>query len=308
MSMHPIAHAAARPDHPAVIMAGSGEQITFKQMDEASNRFAQLLRDRGFEGGDAFGVLLENRIEYFTLIWGSQRCGAMLVPVSTRLTAPEISYILRDSEAKLLITSTAYADVVEGIRAELPDLEILVADSGGDDDFGAVLQNYSADAIPVTSPGQVMLYSSGTTGRPKGVRPAPPAEQDIQAPVPLMGLATMGAGMPADGSMVYLSPAPLYHAAPIGWASTAHRLGGTVVVMEKFDPEDALAAIEKYKITDSQWVPTHFVRFLKLDQEVRSRYDLSSHQRALHAAAPCPVPIKQEMIKWWGPIINEYYA
>ena len=308
MSMHPIAHAAARPDHPAVIMAGSGEQITFKQMDEASNRFAQLLRDRGFEGGDAFGVLLENRIEYFTLIWGSQRCGAMLVPVSTRLTAPEISYILRDSEAKLLITSTAYADVVEGIRAELPDLEILVADSGGDDDFGAVLQDYSADAIPVTSPGQVMLYSSGTTGRPKGVRPAPPAEQDIQAPVPLMGLATMGAGMPADGSMVYLSPAPLYHAAPIGWASTAHRLGGTVVVMEKFDPEDALAAIEKYKITDSQWVPTHFVRFLKLDQEVRSRYDLSSHQRALHAAAPCPVPIKQEMIEWWGPIINEYYA
>jgi len=308
MSMHPIAHAAARPDHPAVIMAGSGEQMTFKQMDEASNRFAHLLRDRGFRGGDAFGVLLENRIEYFTLIWGSQRCGAMLVPVSTRLTAPEISYILRDSEAKLLITSTAYADVVEGIRAELPDLEILVADSGGDDDFGAVLQNYSVGAISDTSPGQVMLYSSGTTGRPKGVRPPPPPEPDIQAPVPLMGLATMGAGMPADGSMVYLSPAPLYHAAPIGWASTVHRLGGTVVVMEKFDPENALAAIEKYKVTDSQWVPTHFVRFLKLDEEVRSRYDLSSHQRALHAAAPCPAPIKQEMIKWWGPIINEYYA
>jgi fatty-acyl-CoA synthase len=118
----------------------------------------------------------------------------------------------------------------------------------------------------------------------------------------------MGAGMPADGSMVYLSPAPLYHAAPIGWCSIAHRLGGTVVMMEKFDPEEALKAIERYKVTDSQWVPTHFVRFLKLDPAVRTRYDLSSHKRALHAAAPCPVPIKREMIEWWGPIVNEYYA
>jgi long-chain acyl-CoA synthetase len=118
----------------------------------------------------------------------------------------------------------------------------------------------------------------------------------------------MGAGMPSDGSMIYLSPAPLYHAAPIGWCTTAQRLGGTVVVMEKFDPEFALQTIEKYRVTDSQWVPTHFVRMLKLDEAVRSRYDLSSHQRALHAAAPCPVPVKQAMIAWWGPIVNEYYA
>ena len=308
MSLHPIAHAATRPDHPAVIMAGSGAQMTFKELDEASNRFAHLLRDRGFGPSDAFGVLLENRMEYFTLIWGSQRCGAMLVPVSTRLTAPEISYILRDAEAKLLITSPAYAEVVEGIRAELPELEILVTGSGGADDFEAALTQHSPDTVSDPTPGQVMLYSSGTTGRPKGVRPAPPADPDIQAPIPLMGMATLGAGMPADGSMVYLCPAPLYHAAPIGWASTAHRLGGTVVVMEKFDTDGALAAIEKYKVTDSQWVPTHFVRFLKLDENERNRYDLSSHKRALHAAAPCPVPIKREMIEWWGPIINEYYA
>jgi len=308
MSMHPVGHAMARPDHPAVIMACSGDQMTFKEMDEASNRFAHLLRDRGFGPSDAFGVLLENRMEYFTLIWGSQRTGAMLVPVSTRLTAPEISYILRDAEAKLLITSPAYADVVGGIRAELPELEVLVVDGSGDDDFAAALAEQSADAVANPTPGQVMLYSSGTTGRPKGVRPPPPSDPDFQATVPLMGLAIMGAGMPADGSMVYLCPAPLYHAAPIGWASTAQRLGGTIVVMEKFDPEGALAAIEKYKVTDSQWVPTHFVRFLKLDAEARGRYDLSSHQRALHAAAPCPVPIKHEMIEWWGPIINEYYA
>ena len=312
MSLHPTAHAANRPDHPAVIMAGSGKQMTFREMEDEANRFARLLRARGLgpneAGGDAFAVLLDNRIEYFTLIWGSQRAGTMLVPISTRLTAPEIAYILRDSEAKFLITSTAFADVLEGVRAECPDLPVLVMDAGGEEDFAAALAQQPAEPIPDQTAGLVMLYSSGTTGRPKGIRPAPPEDPDPQAANALMGLAVMGAGMPTDGSMVYLSPAPLYHAAPIGWCSTAHRLGGTVVMMEKFEPEAALAAIEKYKVTDSQWVPTHFVRFLKLDPEVRTKYDLSSHKRALHAAAPCPVPIKREMIEWWGPIVNEYYA
>ncbi|MEO0462723.1 MAG: acyl-CoA synthetase [Pseudomonadota bacterium] len=310
--MHPIAHAAARPDHPAVIMTGSGEQMTFAELDAAANRFAHLLRARGIgpseAGGDTFAVLLENRLEYFTINWGSQRVGTMMVPVSTRLTGPEIAYILKDSEAKLLITSTRFAEPLEAIRAQCPELEVLVADSGGVDDFAAELAKHSAAPPSDQTAGQIMLYSSGTTGRPKGVKPAPPADPDPQAPVPLMGLATMGFGMPADGSMVYLSPAPLYHAAPLGWTSTVHRLGGTVVVMEKFDPETALAAIERYKVTDSQWVPTHFVRFLKLDPGIRTRFDLSSHQRAMHAAAPCPVPIKREMIEWWGPIVNEYYA
>ena len=308
MTMHPITHAVTRPDHPAVIMAGTGEQMTFREMDENSNRFAQLLRARGLNEGDAFALLLENRIEYYTLIWGSQRAGTMLVPISTRLTAPEIAYIIKDAEAKLLITSASFAEVLAGVRAELPDLEVLIADGAGDESFAEALTAQSSDPIPDQTAGAVMLYSSGTTGRPKGIRPAPPEDPAVDAAIPLMGLAVMGAGMPTDGSMVYLSPAPLYHAAPIGWSSVVHRLGGTVVMMEKFDPETALKAIETYKVTDSQWVPTHFVRFLKLDPELRTRYDLSSHQRALHAAAPCPVPIKQEMIEWWGPIINEYYA
>ncbi|MEL6737438.1 MAG: acyl-CoA synthetase [Pseudomonadota bacterium] len=312
MSLHPIAHAATRPDHPAVIMTGSGEQMTYGEMDAASNRFAHLLRSRGLGpndwGGDAFAVLLENRLEYFVLNWGSQRVGTMLVPVSTRLTGPEIAYILKDSEARLLITSTRYAEVLATVRDELPDMEVLVIDSGGEDDFAAEVERYE-DTLPDNlHAGLMMLYSSGTTGRPKGVKPAQPEHPDPQAPVALVGLATVGVGMPDDGSMVYLSPAPLYHAAPLGWSSTVHRLGGTVVVMEKFDPEEALKAIETYRVTDSQWVPTHFVRFLKLDPEIRTRYDLSSHQRALHAAAPCPVPIKREMIEWWGPIVNEYYA
>jgi fatty-acyl-CoA synthase len=312
MSLHPIAHAASRPDHPAVIMAGTGATMTYREMDEAANRFAHALRARELgpssEGGDTFAVLLENRPEWYTINWGSQRVGTMLVPVSTRLTGPEIAYILKDSEARLLVTSTRFESVLETIRHECPDLEILVMDSGGDDDFATEMERHGTQAPDDQHAGLIMLYSSGTTGRPKGVKPPVPADPDPQAPVPLLGLATMGVGMPGDGSMVYLSPAPLYHAAPLGWSSIVHRLGGTVVMMDKFDPENALKAIETYKVTDSQWVPTHFVRFLKLDEEVRQRYDLSSHQRALHAAAPCPIPIKRAMIDWWGPIVNEYYA
>ena len=306
--MHPITHAQTRPDHPAMIMAGSGETVTFGEMDAYANRFAQLLRARGLDRGDHFAVLMENNVHYLQVVWGSQRAGTMMVPISTRLTAPEIAYILKDAGAKFLLTSTHYAEAIAGIRNECPDLPLLIVGGEGDEDYEAALAAQPSEPIADQAPGQYMLYSSGTTGRPKGVKPAPPEDDDILAINPLVGLAVMGAGMPADGSMVYLSPAPLYHAAPIGWCTTAQRLGGTVVVMEKFDPEHALETIEKYKVTDSQWVPTHFVRMLKLDPEVRTRYDLSSHQRALHAAAPCPVPIKREMIEWWGPIINEYYA
>ena len=306
--MHPIAHAQARPDHPAIIMAGSGETVSYRQLDEIANRFVHLLRSRGIGAGGHFGLLMENNALYLQLVWGSQRSGAMMVPISTRLTAPEIAYILRDCDAKLLVTSTYFADRIEALRALCPDCEFLVLDGEGEEDLAKALADQPDAPLLDPVPGQYMLYSSGTTGRPKGVRPRAPDSDDIQAAVPLVGLAVMGAGMPADGSMVYLSPAPLYHAAPLGWCTTAHRLGGTVVVMEKFDPETALQAIERYGVTDSQWVPTHFVRMLKLDPSQREGYDLSSHQRALHAAAPCPVPVKQAMIEWWGPVVNEYYA
>ncbi|WP_100259982.1 acyl-CoA synthetase [Qipengyuania seohaensis] len=306
--MHPITHAQARPDHPAIIMAGSGETVTYREMDAYANRFAQLLRARGLKRGDHVAILMENTIDYLQLVWGSQRAGTMMVPISTRLTAPEICYILKDAGAKLLITSRYFDNVMADIRADCPDIEILAKDGEGEENLATALAKYPAEPIEDQAPGQYMLYSSGTTGRPKGIRPAPPADDDILAVNPLVGLAVMGVGWPADGSMIYLSPAPLYHAAPLGWCTTAHRLGATIVVMEKFDPETALEAIEKYRVTDSQWVPTHFVRMLKLDPEVRTRYDLSTHTRAIHAAAPCPVPVKREMIEWWGPIVIEYYA
>ena len=306
--MHPIAHAQTRPDHPAIVMAGSGKTLTFGEMDALANRYANLFRAKGLNEGDAFAVLMENHLHYLPLMWGSQRAGTMLVPIATRLTASEVAYIAKDAGAKLLITTAYFDGIAPELQRELDGLPILSLGGSVGDDLQAALEAQPTTPIADQAPGLVMLYSSGTTGQPKGVRPAPPEDRDIQAVNPLVGLAVMGAGMPADGSMVYLSPAPLYHAAPLGWCSTAHRLGGTVVVMEKFDPEAALAAIEKYQVTDSQWVPTHFVRMLKLDEDVRTKYDLSSHRRALHAAAPCPVPIKREMIEWWGPIINEYYA
>ena len=306
--MHPITHAAAKPDHPAIVMAGSGETVTFGEMDETANRFARLLRAKGLARGEHFALLMENNALYLQLVWGSQRAGTMMVPVSTRLTAPEIAYIMRDAGVRLLVTSMKYAEVATRLRTECPDCEALAMGSGGEDDLEAALAQQDGAPLADPLPGQYMLYSSGTTGRPKGVKPRPPESEDIFAANPLVGLAVTGAGMPADGSMVYLSPAPLYHAAPLGWCTTVHRLGGTVVVMEKFEPEHALQTIERYRVTDSQWVPTHFVRLLKLPEEARSRYDLSSHQRAIHAAAPCPVPVKRAMIEWWGPIIIEYYA
>jgi len=306
--MHPITHAATKPDHPAIVMAGSGEAVTYGEMDATANRFARLLRAKGVGAGDSFALLMENNALYLQLVWGSQRSGAMMVPVSTRLTAPEIVYILEDAGAKLLMTSVRYAEVAERLRAECPECEVLVLGSGDADDLEAALAAQPAEAIEDQQLGMYMLYSSGTTGRPKGIRPNPPPDAGVLTPNPLVALAIMGAGMPADGGMIYLSPAPLYHAAPLGWCTTVHRLGGTIVVIERFEPEEALAAIEKYRVTDSQWVPTHFVRMLKLPEEVRARYDLSSLQRAIHAAAPCPVPVKQAMIDWWGPVIIEYYA
>jgi len=306
--MHPITHAAQKPNHPAIVMAGSGETVSYGELDRTANRFARLLRAHGLVGGDHFAMLMENNALYLQLVWGSQRAGTMMVPVSTRLTAPEIAYILRDAGVRLLITSVKYADVAAALQMACPDCEALLLGSGGPDDLEAALAEHGDAPLADPIPGQYMLYSSGTTGSPKGVKPRPPETDDILAVNPLVGLAVMGAGMPADGSMVYLSPAPLYHAAPLGWCTTAHRLGATIVIMEKFEPEHALQTIEKYGVTDSQWVPTHFVRMLKLPEEVCSRYDLTSHRRAIHAAAPCPVPVKRAMIEWWGPIIIEYYA
>ncbi|MFN4135674.1 MAG: acyl-CoA synthetase [Novosphingobium sp.] len=303
---HPKFHAARNPDRPAVIMGGSGAMLTYAELDAASNRFAQLLRSRGLQIGDTIALCLENRADYFALAWGAQRAGLVYVAVSSRLAAPEIAYIARDSGSRLLIGSAYTAPVLDEVAKLAPDVPQLRFDTDGPMSLDAALAAMPDTPIADERAGCDMLYSSGTTGKPKGVRIPLPEDPEIGAVNSLIGIAAQAFGITGDA--VYLSPAPLYHAAPLRWCMTIHRMGGTVVAMEKFDPEHALQLIEKYKVTDSQWVPTHFVRMLKLPDEVRTRYDTSSLKCAIHAAAPCPVPVKQAMIAWWGPIVREYYA
>ncbi|HEY9091972.1 acyl-CoA synthetase [Parasphingorhabdus sp.] len=310
--MHPYLHAKENPDKPAVIMAGTGAVQTYADLDKASNRMAHLFRKEGIKTGDTVAVLLDNHPNFFDFAWGAQRAGLYYVAIPSRLTAPEISYILTDSGASLLVSSENKLAVVDEVRKLNPDVKQFVYGAGnnpgvGDDrDIEAALSALPDTPIADQRHGMDMLYSSGTTGRPKGVRIPFPQEEEIEAPNAVAMIALNAFGV--NGESIYLSPAPLYHAAPLRWCMAVHRQGGTVIVMEKFDPEQALALIEKYKVTASQWVPTHFNRMLKLPEEVRTKYDLSSLKCAVHAAAPCPVPVKEKMIEWWGPVLMEYYA
>jgi acyl-CoA synthetase (AMP-forming)/AMP-acid ligase II len=305
--MHPHVHAAARPDQPAIVMAGSGETLSYGAMEALSNQVAHLLRSLGLKRGDTVAILLHNRIEFLPLCWGAQRAGLVFVAMSTKLTADEAGYILTDSGARALFADAAFAAVAAEAAAHLPEAARIVVGGSvpGFTALDAALASQPQGRIPDESPGRDMLYSSGTTGRPKGVRGALP-EGPLDAPDALLGLVAMLYGF--NPAMRYLSPAPLYHAAPLRYCMAVHRFGGTVVVMERFEPETYLAAIERHRITHSQLVPTMFVRMLKLPEAARRAHDLSSLQVAIHAAAPCPIDVKRAMIDWWGPVIHEYYS
>lgn len=304
--MHPYVHAQQKGDKAAVIMAATGETISYQQLDERSNQFAHYLRGKNIAIGDTVALCLENHERFFELVWGAQRAGLHYVAISCRLTADEISYILKDCNAKLLIGSDYLGTVLDDIITQCPDLPVVRLAEDGRDAFLSELQNLPITPIADERAGTDMLYSSGTTGRPKGVKLALPADPALNAANPLVGLAQAVFGIGEDS--IYLSPAPLYHAAPLRWCMTVHKLGGTVIVMDKFDAEFALALIERYKVNASQWVPTHFVRMLKLPAITRQKYDVSSLTSAIHAAAPCPVAVKEKMIAWWGPVLMEYYA
>ncbi|WP_217983717.1 acyl-CoA synthetase [Sphingopyxis sp. GW247-27LB] len=305
--IHPSAHARSRPDHIAYKMVPSGQAVTYGQLEERSNQAAHLLRSLGLKRGDVIAILMENHLRYFELSWAADRAGIYYTCISNRLTPAEAAYIVSDSGASVLFTSLALRDVATDVLALVPGCVGYNVD--GTD---PVLRDYMAERekFPVTpiadeSCGTPMLYSSGTTGRPKGVKFALP-EQALDEMDGLTSIAVNSFGFGSD--MIYLSPAPMYHSAPLRWSMCAHRVGGTVIVMEKFDAEYGLALIEQERVTHSQWVPTHFVRMLKLPEDARTRYDLSSHRLTFHAAAPCPVPVKQAMMAWWGPIIHEFYA
>lgn len=299
-------HAATRPDSPAVVMAETGEIRSYAELDRRSNRIAHLLRNHGLKRGEVVAVLLGNRIEYFDIAWAAQRAGLYFVCISPRLALEEVAYVLRDSGATMLFVDNDLDALAAGLSADMPEIRTFVV-GGGDpsNSLEAAIAWLPADPIDDQSNGTDMLYSSGTTGRPKGIKPALP-EGALDQPTPLTDMGARLWGLSSDS--IFLSPAPLYHAAPLRWCMAVHRLGGTVVVMAKFDAETALLLIEQHRVTHAQWVPTHFVRMLKLPDATRARHDVGSLQAVWHAAAPCPQPVKQAMLDWWGPIIYEFYS
>lgn len=301
--MHLGQNAGLTPDKPAVIMAGSGTVITYRELNEESNRLAQLLRAEGLRPGDHIAFMLENHPLYLAIAWAAQRSGLYYTAVSSRLQHDEIAYIVGNCGAKAFIAGASLQNA-----NPTPDVPLRLTLGGtapGYESYEERVAQYPSTPIEDECEGADMLYSSGTTGRPKGVRPplpkGPMGSQNL-----LHGLLSLLFRPDADS--VYLSPAPLYHAAPLRYCLSMHRFGATVVVMEKFDPELALATIEEYGVTHSQWVPTMFIRMLQLPDETRARYDLSTLRAAVHAAAPCPVPVKERLFDWWGPILHEYYA
>ena len=306
--MHPYVHAKTHPDKPAYIMAYSGETVTYGQLEARSNQGAHFFRSLGLKAGDAVAFFIENHPRYYELLWAAQRSGLRFTCLSSKLSVSEIEYIVKDCEAKAFVTSLALVDLALQVAPRIPGVELLMVggETGPFRSLETVRAQFPKTPVADQSAGGSMLYSSGTTGRPKGVKRAGVVDPAIDAP---NGLATLGAALYGwTPDTVYLSPAPLYHAAPLGWSMGVMAIGGTVVMMERFDAADALRFIEQYRITSAQWVPTHFVRMLKLLPEERARYDMSSLKAVFHAAAPCPVPVKEQMIAWWGPIVNEYYA
>ncbi|WP_406316323.1 acyl-CoA synthetase [Streptosporangium sp. NBC_01639] len=306
--MHPGAIAATSPDKPAVIMADSGQVVTFRELDEESNRLAHLFRAAGLQPGDHIAFMLENHPLFLVVAWAAHRSGLYYTAISSRLKTDELAYIVDNCGARVFISSATLAEVATSITPATPNVELRLMLDGvapGFRSFEEAVAAHPATPVEDECQGADMLYSSGTTGRPKGVKPTL-SEAPLDTPGPLLQLIRFLFAPSADS--VYLSPAPLYHAAPLRYCMNFQRLGATLVVMERFDPEQALALIEKYGVTHSQWVPTMFIKMLKLPEPVRTRYDLSSLECAIHAAAPCPVPVKEQMIAWWGPIIHEYYA
>ncbi len=300
--------AVATPDKPAVILYPTGTVVTFGEMEARANQLAHYFREHGLVEGDAVAILIENNEHMHTVMWAARRSGLYYVPINTHLTAAEAAYIVDNSAAKAIVGSEALRPVLEGLAEHLPNGLPAVLLTTGDLDGWAKYPDAVAD-LPTTPiadewDGDLLQYSSGTTGRPKGIKRDLPHLPPSETP----GLMAALVSFWMNPEAVYLSPAPLYHTAPSVWSMQAQAGGITTVVLEKFDAEGALDAIQKYGVTHGQFVPVMFTRMLKLPEQVRTSYDVSSLQRVMHAAAPCPVEIKKQMIDWWGPIVDEYYA
>jgi long-chain acyl-CoA synthetase len=306
--MFPGIHAASAPNRPAVVMAGSGKTVTYRELDDNSARLASALHALGLRHGDVIGLVSDNSAEAFEVYWAALRSGLYVTFVNWHLAPEEAAYILRDSGAQVVIASAGARAVAEPVVSLVPGVKHWYAFGGA----VAGYQSYSgllATAGPRLTDqprGSEMLYSSGTTGRPKGIKPRLQPGQVDEPGDPVVEL--LASVFKITEHDVYLSPAPIYHTAPLKWCASVQALGATVVVMERFDAEEALAAIERFRVTVTQVVPTMFVRMLHLPDETRAAYDVSSLRLAVHAAAPCPPDVKDAMISWWGPTLVEYYG
>lgn len=305
--LYPGAHLPELADKAAVIMAETGEQLSFSQLDAYANQLARLYQWLGLKPGDHVAYCLENRLECSGVQWGAHYAGLYYTFVSTRLKGEEAAYIIEDCDARVVVVSSETApEILDAIKCLANPPKVYSLDPvAGLEQLKDAANAFSGEPILNTFDGSEMLYSSGTTGVPKGVKPKltglPLGSTNVIAGLLVKGFAV-------DTNTVYLSPAPYYHAAPLKWGQAVIGLGGTMVVMKKFRPLEALQAMADYRVTHSQWVPTMFNRLLSLSNEEKDRFDLSAHKVAVHAAAPCPVDIKQAMIAWWGPILSEYYS
>ncbi|OBG87107.1 acyl-CoA synthetase [Mycobacterium sp. NS-7484] len=302
-------HAEANPEKPAIILHPSGTVVTFGDLEARANRLAHHFRQQGLQEGDVVAILMENNEHIHAVMWAARRIGLYYVPINTHLTPAEAAYIIDNSGAKAIVGSAALKDVLAGLDKELPNGlpgTLLIADGEleGWQRYPEAVADLPSTPVDDEMDGDLLQYSSGTTGRPKGIKRELPHLPPSQTPG--MMAALVGFWMQPDS--VYLSPAPLYHTAPSVWSMQTQAAGITTVVLERFDAEGCLEAIQKHKVTHGQFVPVMFTRLLKLPESVRDSYDVSSLQRIMHAAAPCPVEIKKQMIDWWGPIVDEYYA
>ncbi len=305
--LFPGAFVDSQPDKPAVVMSDSGEGLTYSELDAFANRFARWAREQGVAVGDHLSIMLENTLLSLPVQWGAHYAGVYYTPISTRLTGSEAAYIVEDSGSKLVIVSKETEQRVrDGLAEAGVDAEVVSIDEGdGGAPLSALLEEFSGDPVDGAVDGIEMMYSSGTTGRPKGIKPSLPGTP-LGGPQMICMLQQGVFGVTPN--TVYLSPAPQYHASPFKWTQGITALGGTVVMMPRFEPEAALHALEHFGVTHSQWVPTMMGRLLRWHEQNDREFDFSAHKVAVHAAAPCPVPLKQAMIEWWGPIITEFYA
>jgi fatty-acyl-CoA synthase len=306
--MYPGTHASTSPDRPAVIMAGSNATVTYGELETNSARLASALHQLGLRMGDVIAVLSDNAPEAFEIYWAAIRSGLYVTFVNWHLSGDEAAYIVRDSGAQVLIASGGVPELGSEVARLVPEVVHRYAFGSSIDGYGSYTELLKRAGPRLTDQprGSEMLYSSGTTGRPKGIKPPLLPIQVDEPGDSIAGLLAHGFGF--TDKDIYLSPAPVYHAAPLKWCAGVQALGGTVVVMERFDAQVALTAIERFHVTATQMVPTMFVRLLQLPEQTRGCYDTSSLRLAVHAAAPCPPAVKDAMIAWWGPILTEYYG